>query len=305
MSKVRIATRKSALALWQAEHIKQALQTAHPGLDVELVGYTTSGDRWLSAPLSEVGGKGLFVKELEQAMLEGAADFAVHSMKDVPVALPDSFVLGAIGYRADVRDVLVSPTAATLASLPESARVGSASLRRAAQLKHLRPDLRVEPIRGNVNTRLNKLDAGDYDALVLASAGLERLGLNDRVAEYLDIEVSLPAAGQGALGVECCAERADLIALLEPLNNPEIARCVTAERAVSRGLGADCSLPVAAYAVQGDAGVFVRARVGSPDGVTLLHAEATAADPEDAGLQAAEALRGQGATELLESLHGH
>jgi hydroxymethylbilane synthase len=305
VSKVRIATRKSALALWQAEHIKQALETAHPGLDVELVGYTTSGDRWLSAPLSEVGGKGLFVKELEQAMLEGAADFAVHSMKDVPAVLPDPFVLGAIGYRADVRDALVSGTAATLASLPESARVGSASLRRAAQLKHVRPDLRVEPIRGNVNTRLNKLDAGDYDALVLASAGLERLGLNDRVAEYLDIEVSLPAAGQGALGVECCAERADLIALLEPLNDPEIARCVTAERAVSRGLGADCSLPVAAYAVQRDAGVFVRARVGSPDGVTLLHAEATAADPEDAGLQAAEALRGQGATELLESLHGH
>jgi hydroxymethylbilane synthase len=305
VSKVRIATRKSALALWQAEHIKQALQTAHPGLDVELVGYTTSGDRWLSAPLSGVGGKGLFVKELEQAMLEGAADFAVHSMKDVPAVLPDPFVLGAIGYRADVRDALVSATAATLASLPESARVGSASLRRAAQLKHLRPDLRVEPIRGNVNTRLNKLDAGDYDALVLASAGLERLGLNDRVAEYLDIEVSLPAAGQGALGVECCAERADLIALLEPLNDPEIARCVTAERAVSRGLGADCSLPVAAYAVQRDAGVFVRARVGSPDGVTLLHAEATAADPEDAGLQAVEALRGQGATELLESLHGH
>ncbi len=305
MSKVRIATRKSALALWQAEHIKQALQAVHPGLDVELVGYTTSGDRWLSAPLSEVGGKGLFVKELEQAMLEGAADFAVHSMKDVPAVLPDPFVLGAIGYRADVRDALVSGTAATLASLPESARVGSASLRRAAQLKHVRPDLRVEPIRGNVNTRLNKLDAGDYDALVLASAGLERLGLNDRVAEYLDIEVSLPAAGQGALGVECCAERADLIALLEPLNDPEIARCVTAERAVSRGLGADCSLPVAAYAVQRDAGVFVRARVGSPDGVTLLHAEATAADPEDAGLQAAEALRGQGATELLESLHGH
>jgi hydroxymethylbilane synthase len=281
------------------------LRTVHPGLDVELVGYTTSGDRWLSAPLSEVGGKGLFVKELEQAMLEGAADFAVHSMKDVPAVLPDPFVLGAIGYRADVRDALVSGTAATLASLPESARVGSASLRRAAQLKHVRPDLRVEPIRGNVNTRLNKLDAGDYDALVLASAGLERLGLNDRVAEYLDIEVSLPAAGQGALGVECCAERADLIALLEPLNDPEIARCVTAERAVSRGLGADCSLPVAAYAVQRDAGVFVRARVGSPDGVTLLHAEATAADPEDAGLQAAEALRGQGATELLESLHGH
>jgi hydroxymethylbilane synthase len=305
VSKVRIATRKSALALWQAEHIKQALQKAHPGLDVELVGYTTSGDRWLSAPLSEVGGKGLFVKELEQAMLDGAADFAVHSMKDVPVALPDPFVLGAIGYRADVRDALVSGSVATLASLPESARVGSASLRRAAQLKHLRPDLRVEPIRGNVNTRLNKLDAGDYDALVLASAGLERLGLSDRVAEYLDIEVSLPAAGQGALGVECCAERADLIALLEPLNDPEIARCVNAERAVSRGLDADCSLPVAAYAVLSDADVFVRARVGSPDGVTLLHAEATAADPEDAGLQAAEALRCQGATELLESLYGH
>lgn len=302
---LRIATRKSALALWQAQHIKQALETAHPGLEVELVGYTTSGDRWLSAPLREVGGKGLFVKELEQAMLEGAADLAVHSMKDVPATLPENFVLGAIGYRADVRDVLVSRSGAGLAALPESARVGSASLRRSAQLKHLRRDLRVEPIRGNVNTRLGKLDAGDYDALVLASAGLQRLGLADRVSEYLDIEVSLPAAGQGALGVECRADRADLIALLQPLNDAEVAQCVTAERAVSRGLDADCSLPVAAYAERCDAGVFVRARVGSPDGVALLHAEATAVDPEAAGLQAADALRAQGATELLDSLHGH
>jgi len=303
--RLRIATRKSALALWQANHITQALEAAHPGVEVELVGFTTSGDRWLSAPLSEVGGKGLFVKELEQAMLEGAADFAVHSMKDVPAVLPDPFVLGAIGYRADVRDVLVSRSGATLAALPESARVGSASLRRAAQLKHLRGDLRIEPIRGNVNTRLDKLDAGDYDALVLAGAGLERLGLADRASEYLDIEISLPAAGQGALGIECRADRDDLIALLQPLNDPEVAQCVTAERAVSRGLNADCSLPVAAYAERRDAAVYVRARVGSPDGVTLLHAEATAADPEEAGLQAADALRAQGATELLDSLHGH
>jgi hydroxymethylbilane synthase len=303
--RLRIATRKSALALWQAQHIKDALESAHPGVEVVLVGLTTSGDRWLSAPLSEVGGKGLFVKELEQAMLDGTADFAVHSMKDVPVALPDPFVLGAIGYRADVRDVLVGRTGATLAALPESARVGSASLRRAAQLKHLRGDLRVEAIRGNVGTRLAKLDAGEYDALVLASAGLDRLGLAGRVTEYLDIEVSLPAAGQGAIGIECLADRADLISLLQPLNDPEVAQCVTAERAVSRGLNADCSLPVAAYAECGEGGVFVRARVGSPDGVTLLHAEATASDPEDAGAQAAEALRARGATELLESLHGH
>jgi hydroxymethylbilane synthase len=226
-------------------------------------------------------------------------------MKDVPVALPDPFVLGAIGYRADVRDVLVGRTGATLAALPKSARVGSASLRRAAQLKHLRGDLRVEAIRGNVGTRLAKLDAGEYDALVLASAGLDRLGLAGRVTEYLDIEVSLPAAGQGAIGIECLADRADLISLLQPLNDPEVAQCVTAERAVSRGLNADCSLPVAAYAECGEGGVFVRARVGSPDGVTLLHAEATASDPEDAGAQAAEALRARGATELLESLHGH
>lgn len=303
--RLRIATRKSPLALWQAEHIKAALETAHPGLEVVLVGFITSGDRWLSAPLSEVGGKGLFVKELEQAMLDGTADLAVHSMKDVPAALPDPFVLGAIGYRADVRDVLVSRTGASLAALPESARIGSASLRRAAQLRHLRRDLRVEPIRGNVNTRLDKLDAGDYDALVLASAGLERLGLSGRVTEYLDLEVSLPAAGQGAIGIECRADRADLIALLQPLNDPDVARCVTAERAVSRGLNADCSLPVAAYAECGERGVFVRARVGSPDGVTLLHAEATASDPEDAGAQAADELRALGATELLESLHGH
>lgn len=303
--RLRIATRKSALALWQAQHIKDALESAHPGVEVVLVGLTTSGDRWLSAPLSEVGGKGLFVKELEQAMLDGTADFAVHSMKDVPVALPDPFVLGAIGYRADVRDVLVGRTGATLAALPKSARVGSASLRRAAQLKHLRGDLRVEAIRGNVGTRLAKLDAGEYDALVLASAGLDRLGLAGRVTEYLDIEVSLPAAGQGAIGIECLADRADLISLLQPLNDPEVAQCVTAERAVSRGLNADCSLPVAAYAECGEGGVFVRARVGSPDGVTLLHAEATASDPEDAGAQAAEALRARGATELLESLHGH
>ena len=303
--RLRIATRKSALALWQARHIKDALETAHPGLEVVLVGLTTSGDRWLSAPLREVGGKGLFVKELEQALLDGTADFAVHSMKDVPVALPDPFVLGAIGYRADVRDVLVSRTGAALAALPQAARVGSASLRRAAQLKHVRGDLRFEAIRGNVGTRLDKLDAGEYDALVLASAGLARLGLAGRVTEYLDIEVSLPAAGQGAIGIECRADRADLISLLQPLNNPEVAQCVTAERAVSRGLNADCSLPVAAYAECAEGGVFVRARVGRPDGVTLLHAEATASDPEDAGAQAADALRARGATELLESLHGH
>lgn len=304
MTALRIATRNSALALWQAGHIRDALCRAHPDLEVELVGFTTTGDRWLSSPLSEVGGKGLFVKELEQAMLDGVAELAVHSMKDVPIEIPASFVLGAIGFRADVRDVLVSANGVGLADLPASARIGSSSLRRAAQVKHRRPDVRMAPVRGNVNTRLAKLDAGDYDALVLAGAGLQRLGLADRITEYLPIETSVPAAGQGALGIECRADRDDLRALLSTLDEPAVARCVMAERAVTRALDADCALPVAAYAEERGDAIHVRARVGSPDGSTLLHAEATDRDPEAAGRRAAEDLRGQGAGELLQSLHG-
>lgn len=300
--RLRIATRKSALALWQAEHIATALRAAHPGLDVELVGYTTSGDRWLSSPLSEIGGKGLFVKELEQAMLDGAADLAVHSMKDVPVELPQAFTLGAIGFRADVRDVLVSADGSTLDALPAGAQIGSASLRRSAQIKHRRPDLEVRPVRGNVNTRLAKLDAGDYDALVLASAGLERLGLEARIAQYFDLDLSLPAAGQGALGIECLADSADVLGLLDPLHERATATCVLAERTVSRLLGADCSLPIAAHAVLSAETIHLQARVGSPDGVRLLHAEASGTFVEQVGEEVAQALRAQGADDVLAAL---
>ncbi len=200
-----IATRESPLALWQAEFVKAALEAAHEGLEVSLLGMRTQGDRWLSAPLSEVGGKGLFIKELEQALLDGRADLAVHSMKDVPAHVTDGFVLPAVAFRGDVRDALVSSDGLPFADLPEGARVGSASLRRQSQLLARRPDLQVAPVRGNVGTRLGKLDGGEYDALVLAGAGLQRLGLTARVSEYLSVADSVPAAGQGALGIECRA----------------------------------------------------------------------------------------------------
>jgi hydroxymethylbilane synthase len=301
---VRIATRKSRLALWQAEFIKARLLSAHPELKVELVGMTTRGDRWLSSPLSEIGGKGLFIKELEAALLDGRAEIAVHSMKDVPAELAGEFVLPAIGYRTEVRDVLVSTRAASVAELPQGARVGSSSLRRQAQLKVRRRDLVVSPIRGNVNTRLDKLDAGEFDALLLAGAGLQRLGLENRIREYLSLEDSLPAAGQGALGIECLSERTDLVALLSVLNDAATARCVTAERAVSSSLGADCSLPIAAYARERGEDLELAALLASADGQRIVRTSVVGRDAQKLGETAAEALRRIGADEILRDLRG-
>ena len=299
---LRIATRKSRLALWQAEFIAAEIRRRRPNVDIELVGMTTRGDQWLSAPLSEIGGKGLFIKELEAAILDGRADVAVHSMKDVPADLPSGFALPMIGYRREVRDVLVSEKAASIAQLPRGARVGSSSLRRRAQLLARRSDLQVEPVRGNVNTRLDKLDAGDYDALLLAGIGLQRLGLGERIREFLSLDDSLPAAGQGALGVECATDRPDVIELLQSLNDPVVARCVSAERAVSRHLGADCSLPIAAYAVERSERIELRALIASESGERVLRCAVAGSDPDALGGEAAAELRRQGADAILAAL---
>lgn len=297
-----IATRESPLALWQAEFVKSALEAAHPRLQVTLLGMRTQGDRWLQSPLSEVGGKGLFIKELEQALMEGRADLAVHSMKDVPARIPDEFVLPVIGFRDDVRDALVSRSGARFMDLPPRARIGSASLRRQAQLRARRGDIEVTPIRGNVGTRLGKLDAGDYDALVLAGAGLHRLGLTDRITEYLEVGDSVPAAGQGALGVECLADAGEVIQLVSVLHDPQVAACVLAERAVSAGLGADCSAPLGAYAELVDERLALQAILGSVDGRTLLKANASGTDPAAVGGEVVRSLESQGAARILESL---
>lgn len=303
MERLTIATRESPLALWQAEFVRSRLEAAHPGLEVTLLGMRTAGDRWLASPLSEVGGKGLFVKELEQALLDGRADIAVHSMKDVPAHLGPEFLLPAIGFRDDVRDALVTRHGETLAELPDGARIGSASLRRQAQLRARRADLQILPVRGNVGTRLGKLDAGEFDALVLASAGLARLGLTDRVAEFLSVTDSVPAAGQGALGIECLAGAERVRRLIEVLNDDRVSRCVRAERAVSAGLGADCSAPLGAYAILQADRIELRAVLGSVDGRQLLRAEAIGVDPAAVGAEVVERLASQGAMAILDQLH--
>ena len=301
--KIRIATRESQLALWQANFIKSRLEEVHAGLEIELVGMTTKGDRWLSAPLSEIGGKGLFIKELEAAMLAGEADLAVHSMKDVPADLPARFTLPLIAFRDDVADVLVSP-AGPLDRLPQGARVGSSSLRRQAQLLAHRPDLEMMPIRGNVNTRLAKLDAGEFDAIVLAAAGLNRLKFGRKDVHALDQDICLPAPGQGALGIECL-EDSPAIELLTPLMDAQCAKCVTAERGISLGLGADCSLPVAAHATIGtDGTILLRARLASASGDRILRTEGQGTDPDAVARDAVEDLMHQGAAEILRELHG-
>jgi len=298
-SRIVIATRQSKLALWQANFVRERLRAAHPTLTVELRGMTTQGDRFLSAPLSEVGGKGLFIKELEEALLDGSADIAVHSMKDVPAKLPLEFAMPVIGYRADVRDALVCPRGFTLDELPRGARVGSSSLRRQAMLRRRRDDLQLLPVRGNVDTRLDKLDAGEYDAIILATAGLQRLGLAERITEHLSLEVCLPAAGQGALGIECRADDVELLALLGVLNDAAVSRCVIAERTVSAGLGADCSTPLGAYAcLQGDK-IELEAVLYALDGSRVLRAAATGEDPLDVGQIVAKCLMDEGAAELL------
>ena len=300
MKEITIATRESALALWQANFIRDRLIEAHPNLTVHLLGMTTQGDRWLNAPLKEIGGKGLFIKELEVAMLEGRADLAVHSVKDLPAHLPKGFSLPLIGYRDDVRDVLLGEPEG-VAALPPNARVGSSSPRRQAQLLAMRPDLRVDSIRGNVQTRLSKLDGGEFDAIVLAQAGLSRLGLARSDAYPFSVAQCLPAPGQGALGIEIVTD-SPVQALLETLIDKDVARCVEAERGISAGLGADCALPVAAHAELTTNGeIHLRALVAQADGSRVLRAEGHGAEPGPLAQRLVEQLLSQGADSILAS----
>jgi hydroxymethylbilane synthase len=300
-STLTIATRESQLALWQAHHIRDRLMAQHPGLQVELLGMTTQGDQILDSPLSRIGGKGLFVKELEQAMAAGRADLAVHSLKDVPMDLPEGFVLSCITEREDPRDALVSNQYTALEDLPVGARVGTSSLRRQAQLKANYPHLVIDTLRGNVNTRLRKLDEGQYDAILLAAAGLKRLGFGERIAAVLEPEQSLPAVGQGALGIEIPADRPDVAALLAPLHHAETAACVLAERALSRALQGGCQAPIGGYAVIRDGNLWLRGFVAELDGSGMIRAEAQGPvqDPEAVGHAVANQLLAQGAGELL------
>ncbi len=281
-----IATRESRLALWQAEHVKALLEQR--GCQVSLLGMTTQGDQILDRSLSKVGGKGLFVKELEVALQEGRADIAVHSLKDVPMDMPEGFELACVMEREDPRDAWVSPSHARLEDLPQGAVVGTSSLRRTVLLRALRPDLKIEPLRGNLDTRLRKLDEGQYAGIVLAAAGLKRLGLEARIRHIFESTEMLPAAGQGALGIEICSHRADLRALLAPLADAPSWRRVAAERAVSRAMGGSCSMPLAAHATIDNGVLKLRAAWGDPEGSSTL---VTANGQEAAdGLQAAEAL---------------
>ena len=302
--KIVIATRESQLALWQAEHVKARLMALHPGLEVELLGMTTQGDQILDSPLSRIGGKGLFVKELEVAMAEGRADLAVHSIKDVPMDLPQGFELTAISKREDPRDAFVSNKYPNLEALPAGARVGTSSLRRQAQLRARLPHLDVDTLRGNVNTRLRKLDEGQYDAILLAAAGLKRLGFDARITAILEPEESLPAVGQGALGIEIRSGNPELAALLAPLNDPHTAACVLAERAMSRRLQGGCQAPIGGYAVVRDDRLHLRAFVADLEGICFFHATAEGPldAPEGVGLAAAEDLIRQGADRLLAEL---
>jgi hydroxymethylbilane synthase len=303
-ARLTIATRRSRLALWQAGHVKARLEALHRGLSVALLALSTRGDELLEVRLDKVGGKGLFVKELEQAMADGRADLAVHSMKDVPAALPAGFTLAAILEREDARDALVSGAGAELAALPRGARVGTSSLRRAAQVAARHPHLQLLTLRGNVETRLAKLDRGEYEAILLAAAGLKRLGLEARIRRCLSVEESLPAPGQAALGIECLAARAEICALLEPLAHAASSACVRAERAVSLALGGSCTIPLGAYAELAGARLRLRALVAAPDGTRLAQADCSgpADDPEALGAQAARVLREQGADEILAAI---
>ncbi|MFP5421782.1 MAG: hydroxymethylbilane synthase [Gammaproteobacteria bacterium] len=303
---IRIATRKSALALWQAEHVKARLEQAHPGLKVSLVPMVSRGDKLLDAPLAKIGGKGLFVKELETAMLENQADIAVHSMKDVPMDFPEGLGLYCICEREDPRDAFVSNTYASLDALPAGSVVGTSSLRRQAQLLAHCPDLKIQFLRGNVNTRLAKLDAGEYDAIILAAAGLIRLGFEERIRSSISAEDSLPAGGQGAVGIECRTADSEIHALLAPLHHRDTALRVTAERALNKHLNGGCQVPIACYAVLEGEQLWLRGLVGQPDGGLLLRAEnrAPLAQAEQLGVQVAEALLAQGAAAILQAVYG-
>jgi hydroxymethylbilane synthase len=301
---IRIATRKSALAMWQAEHVAAALSRLHPALTVEIIGMTTRGDKILDAPLAKVGGKGLFVKELEHAMLDGDADIAVHSMKDVPVDFPDGLHLACILEREDPRDAFVSNRFDALDALPQGACVGTSSLRRQCQLALKRPDLRIEPLRGNVNTRLRKLDEDAYDAIILAAAGLIRLEFGERIRDFISTEDSLPAIGQGAIGIECRTDDARVEALIAPLHHQPTAERVTAERALNARLNGGCQVPIAGHAVHIDGRIQLRGLVGMPDGSRLLRSEAEGAaeDADRIGQEVGDALLAQGADRILVAL---
>ncbi|RWT40141.1 hydroxymethylbilane synthase [Aeromonas caviae] len=302
---LRIATRKSPLALWQANFVKDRLEALHPDLQVELVPMSTQGDKILDTPLAKVGGKGLFVKELETAMLEGRADIAVHSMKDVPVEFPDGLGLHTICEREDPRDAFVSNHFNQIDELPQGAVVGTSSLRRQCQLRAARPDLVIRDLRGNVNTRLAKLDAGDYDAIILAAAGLKRLEMAHRIAAFIEPEQSLPANGQGAVGIECRLDDHELHALLAPLEHPETRIRVLTERAMNRALQGGCQVPIGAYAlVQGEE-VWLRGLVGSPDGSRVIRDEIRGplAEGEALGHTLAQRLLAAGADIILAEVY--
>jgi hydroxymethylbilane synthase len=302
--RIVIASRRSRLAMWQSEHIAAELRRAYPRCEVSILGITTRGDQILDRPLAEVGGKGLFVRELEAALEDGQADIAVHSAKDVPMQLPPGFCLAAIARREDPRDCFVSSTSASLESLPEGSAVGTSSLRREAQLRERYPTLRVKPLRGNLDTRLAKLDRGECEAIVLAAAGLKRLGLADRIRAMLEPEQSLPAPGQGALAIECREERDDLLRLLSTLDDPATAVCVRSERALSRALAGNCQVPLAAYAIADETQIRLRGLVAKPDGSKVVRAEASGGRdaPEALGERLAASLRAQGADDILASL---
>ncbi|HEU0219548.1 MAG TPA: hydroxymethylbilane synthase [Gallionella sp.] len=303
-SRLVIASRESALAMWQAEHIRDRLRALYPQTEVSILGMTTQGDQILDVTLAKIGGKGLFVKELETALEDGRADLAVHSLKDVPMQMPEGFVLAAIGEREDPHDAFVSNQYEDLAALPAGSVVGTSSLRRESQLRARFPHLKIEPLRGNVQTRLRKLDEGRYAAIILAAAGLKRLGLGERIRNVISSDDSLPAVGQGALGIECRADRTDVITLLQPLHHPDTAACVLAERAMSRVLAGSCQVPLGGFAEVQNGKLRMRGFVASPDGKRMVRAELSGeiTDPEALGKRVAEALLAQGAGEILAAL---
>ena len=299
MNSITIATRESPLALWQAHFVEAELKRHHPGIEVKLLGMTSRGDQLLDKPLYKVGGKGLFVKELETALLDERADIAVHSMKDVPMVLPPGLTLGVICEREDPRDALVGVT--SFDDLPEGARLGTSSLRRSCQVMQRRPDLQIGFLRGNVNTRLAKLDAGEFDAIILACAGLKRLGFDDRIGAAIDEDFLLPAGGQGAVGIEHRETDSRIAELLAPLAHEETSRRVIAERTVVRRLDGGCDVPIASFAVPEGDSLWLRARVGSPDGKTVIVSEARGSEPEALGIEVADALIARGAAEILKA----
>lgn len=299
MKPLRIATRKSPLALWQANYVKSQLEKIYPELPLELVPFLTQADKQASVPLAEIGGKGLFIKELEDALLEQRADIAVHSIKDMTVELAPGLILSSVCKREDPRDVFLSPDYKTILDLPKGAIVGTSSLRRQCQLKARRPDLQVKHLRGNVGTRISKLYAGEFSGIILAAAGLKRLGESQHIRSYLEIEEWLPAVGQGAIGIECRAEDVRTQELLSHIEDPETRNCIHAERAMNKALGGSCFAPIAAYATIVENSLKLQGLVGSIDGTQILRCSAQGIDPEQLGLTVANNLLAQGAAKLL------